>query len=257
MKPNHKRSIAVVAAGLLALAGAGGTYAATKSSGDTERKAFLDDVAKRLKVDPKDLTTALREAYFARLDAAVKAGKLSKEEADAIKKRIGSSGDVPFGPFGGPGPGGGPPGGGPPGFFHRGGPHGPGGGGPLFGGIDAAAKFLGLTRAELGEQLRSGKSLADVAKDKGKSVDDLKSAIKAEVKSKLDDAVDKKRLTQDQADAILKDVDAHLDDFVNGKPGNGLRGKRGNFRGFHGPPPSGSAPGNFDGVAPQAGGGQI
>jgi len=249
MKPKHKRSIAVVAAGLLALAGAGGTYAATKSSGDTERKAFLDDVAKRLKVDPKDLTTALREAYFARLDAAVKAGRLTQAQADAIKKRIGSSGDVPFlGPFGGPGPGGGPPG------FHRGGPH---GGGALFGGIDAAAKFLGLTRAELGEQLRSGKSLADVAKDKGKSVDDLKSAIKAGVKSQLDDAVGKKRLTQAKADEILKDLDGRLDDIVNGK-GKGLRGgKRGNFKGFRGPPPSGAAPGNFDGVVPQAGGGQI
>jgi hypothetical protein len=218
MKNIQRRGMAVVAAALLVLVGAGGTYAATKSSGTSQREAFLNDVAKRLNVDPKDLTTAMREAFFARLDAAVKAGRLTKDQADAIKKRIQSNGGVPFlGPFGGPGGGPGPVG--PPGF-HRGGP---GPGGPVFGGIDGAAKFLGLTEAELRDQLMSGKSLADIAKDKGKSVDDLKAAIKDGVQSKLDDAVKSKKLTQAQADDILKELDSHLDDLVNGKPGK-LRG---------------------------------
>lgn len=251
MKPKHKRKIAVAAAGLIVLAGAGGTYAATKSSGDTERQAFLNDVAKRLKVDPKDLTTALREAFFDRLDAAVAAGKLSKDQADAMKKRIESNGGVPpVGPFGGPGPGGGP-------GFHRGGPRGPGGGGAFFGGLDAAAKFLGLTDAQLRDQLVAGKSLADIAKDKGKSVDDLKSAIKTAAKSKLDDAVTNKRLTQAQEDGILKDLDSRLDDLVNATPGKGS-GKPHDFRGFRGGPPSGKPPA-FQGSAPapSAGGGQI
>ena len=256
MKHTHK-SVAVLAAGLLVLVGAGGTYAATKSSGNSERQAFLDDVAKRLNVDPKDLTTALREAFFDRLDAAVKAGKITKDQADAIKKRVQSGGGVPFGPFGGPGPGPG----GPPGFFHRGGPPGPGHGGPLFGGIDAAAKFLGLTDAQLRDQLMSGKSLADIAKDKGKSVDDLKAAIKDGVKTKLDAAVKDKKLTQDQEDKILKELDSHLDDIVNGKPGK-FGGKREHHRWKDGPrggPPT--APGTYPGSAPvvpaPAGGGQI
>ncbi len=65
----------------------------------------------------------------------------------------------------------------------------------------------------------SGKALADIANDKGKSVDDLKAAIKDGVKGKLDDAVKDKKLTQDQEDKILKELDSHLDDIVNGKPG--------------------------------------
>jgi hypothetical protein len=229
MKHIQRRGMAVVAAALLLLVGAGGTYAATKSSGTSEREAFLNDVAKRLNVDPKDLTTALREAFSARLDAAVKAGRLTKDQADAIKKRIQSNGGVPFpGGFGGPvGPGGGPGPGGPPGF--RGGV--PGHGGAFFGGLDAAAKFLGLTEAELRDQIMSGKSLADIAKDKGKSLDDLKAAIKDGVKSKLDDAVKDKRLTQAQEDDILKELDSHLDDLVNGKagafPGKPYHGPRG------------------------------
>jgi hypothetical protein len=250
MKNMHRRSIAIVAAGLLVLVGAGGTYAATKSSGSDERKAFLDDVAKRLNVDPSDLTKAMREAFFARLDAAVTAGKLSKAQADAIKKRVQDSGGVPpIGPFGGPdrGPGG-PPG------FERGGRH---HGGPIFGGIAAAAKFLDLTDAQLRDQLASGKSLADIAKDKGKPVGDLKAAIRTGVKSKLDDAVTAKQLTQTQEDEILKELDDHLDDLVNGKPGT-LRkgpGRHEGFHGFGGPPPAGNVPGS----APPAvvGGGQI
>jgi hypothetical protein len=249
MRHIQRRGMAVVAAALLALVGAGGTYAATKSSGTSEREAFLNDVAKRLNVDPKDLTTAMREAYFDRLDAAVQAGKLTKEQADAIKKRIQSGGGVPFGPVGGPGGPGGPgPGPGGP-DFHRGGP---GHGGPIFGGIDAVAKFLGLTEAQLRDELMSGKSLADIAKDKGKSVDDLKAAIKDGVKGRLDDAVKDKKLTQAQEDEILKGLDSHLDDIVNGKPGK-FGGKLGHRRWKGGPgggPPS--APGTYPGSAPAA-----
>ena len=60
----------------------------------------------------------------------------------------------PGGPGGQPGPGG------------PGGDHGPGRG---FGGpeLDAAAKAIGITTQELQTQLRSGKTIADVAKAKG------------------------------------------------------------------------------------------
>src|SRR5262245_716509 len=63
-------------------------------------------------------------------------------------------------------------------------PHGPGpgpGGAPHFGA--AAAKYLGLTEAQLRAQLLSGKTLAQVATAQGKSVDGLKAAILADAKS--------------------------------------------------------------------------
>jgi hypothetical protein len=81
--------------------------------------------------------------------------------------------------------------------------------------LDAAADYLGLTDAELHEQLRDGKSLADVAKAQNKSVDGLKAALKRAVTAELDEAVKDKRLTEAQKSKILADVDARLDEMVN------------------------------------------
>ena len=246
MKHTHK-SVAVLAAGLLVLVGAGGTYAATKSSGDSERQAFLDDVAKRLNVDPKDLTNALREAFFDRLDAAVKAGtthqgpgRRDQEERRERRRRAvralrrtrsrprRTSRLLPSR------------------RASRSRPR-------------RAAASAGSTRprSSSASPTRScaiscspGKSLADIAKDKGKSVDDLKAAIKDGVKTKLDAAVKDKKLTQDQEDKILKELDSHLDDLVNGKPGK-FGGKREHHRWKNGPgggPPT--APGTYPGSAP-------
>jgi hypothetical protein len=82
--------------------------------------------------------------------------------------------------------------------------------------LDAAATYLGLTEDQLRTQLESGKSLADVAKAQGKSVDGLKQAIIAEAQSRLDQAVKDGRLTSGQRDQILADLKAHIDDLVNG-----------------------------------------
>jgi polyhydroxyalkanoate synthesis regulator phasin len=213
-----KRKLAAGAAGLAVLAGTGGAYAATKSSTATppdpatEQKAFLDDLAKRLNVPRDQLDAAIKGAASDRIDAAVAAGKLTKEEGDAAKKRIESGTGVPL-------LGAGP-------IFRGGGPGRPGGPGRQWGigplqSFDAAAKFLGLTEAELRTQLSSGKSLADVAKDKGKSVDDLKAAIKAELTANLDQAVKDGKLTDTERTNFLKDIDARLDDIVNATPPKG------------------------------------
>ena len=57
-----------------------------------EQKAFLDDVAKRLNVTRDQLDAAVKGAAEARIDAAVAAGKLTKEQGDAAKKRLASGG---------------------------------------------------------------------------------------------------------------------------------------------------------------------
>jgi hypothetical protein len=116
-----------------------------------------------------------------------------------------------------------------------------GGGIHTFGGtLDAAATYLGLTEDQLRTQLESGKSLADIAKAQGKSVDGLKQALTAGLKTKLDAAVKAGRLTQSQANDILAKVSASLDDLINGTlpkmpPDNGS----GNHFGFR------IAPGGF------------
>ena len=144
------------AAAALAVGGAGAGVAATKlatNSPSEESKAIVNDAAKNLGVEPSKLSAALKKAYEDRIDAAVAAGRLTKEQGAELKQRI-ESGDFPL--LGPPGFGHGP--GGPHGFFH---------------GLDAAASYLGLTEDQLHSQLESGKTLAEVAKAQGKSVDGL------------------------------------------------------------------------------------
>ena len=208
-----KRVAIIVGASVLALSG--GALAVAHGGGDPqEREAFLNDAAKRLDVSPQELTSALKEAAKARLDAAAKDGRLTQEQADAMKERIDQSDGLPF--LGGPGRGG--PGG--PGF-HRGGP-------PP--GMEAAAKYLGLSEAELREQLFSGKSLADVAKAEDRSVDGLKDAMEKASRDDIAKAVEDKRLTQQQADRFLEDLESRIDEKVERSGGPGRGGHR------HGPP---------------------
>jgi hypothetical protein len=228
-----KRKLAAVAAGAAVLAGAGGAYAVTNGSPRDDRQAFLNDVAGRLKVTPQELEAALQGALSDRLDAAVAAGRLTRKQADEIKQHAKQHGGLPFpgrGRFGGgPPPFGGPPpigfhGGPPPIGFHGGPPpigfhRGPGG--PLAAGFDAAAKYLGLTDLQLRNQLASGKSLAQVAADRNKPLDGLKSAIEDAVKSELDKAVADKRITQADEQRELSELHSRIDDIVSRKPGDG------------------------------------
>jgi hypothetical protein len=65
-------------------------------------------------------------------------------------------------------------------------------------------------------QLRSGKTLADVAKAQGKTVSGLEAAITSSAQTQLDQAVKAGTLTQTQADQIMSELKSHLDDLVNG-----------------------------------------
>jgi hypothetical protein len=200
METRIKRRIAIGAAGLTILGGGGGAYALADRGNDDEKQVFLNDAAKRLDVSPDKLRSALKGAMDDRLDADVKKGLLAQKQADAIKQHRR-----------------------PPGGPHlerrRGGP-------PMMEGLQAAGKYLGLTDSELRKKLQSGKSLAQVAKDENKSVDDLKKAIKDAVQAKLDDRIDEM-------------VNRSGPPGPPGPPGGPGRGMR--FRG--GPPPGAPPPG--------------
>ena len=121
-------------------------------------------------------------------------------------------------------------------------------GGPGFGhdmrGLSAAADYLGLKESDLAAKLQSGKSLADIAKDQGKSVDGLVNALVNDAKTHLDQAVKDGHLTQAQANQILSQIKQHITDFVNGTVPQGFgpsfRGGSG-FQGPAGPPRSASS----------------
>jgi polyhydroxyalkanoate synthesis regulator phasin len=194
-----KKTVVLGVAGALAVAGGGAGFAATQNDSN-DSQAVINDAAKQLGVTPNALSNALKTALKNRVDAAVAAGRLTKEQGDALKARI-DAGDLPLGVGG----------------FHHGGPG-------HFLELDAAADYLGLTEAQLRSELAGGKTLAQVARDHGKGVGGLINAMVAEAKSHLDDAVAEGRITQSQADSILADLKQRITDRVN----------NGTFRGFGG-----------------------
>jgi predicted transcriptional regulator len=212
------RIAALTAAGVLVAAGTGVAVATTTSDDPKEREeAVLADAAKRLDVEPTELRDALADAENAQLDADVKAGRLTREQADAIKRHREEAGTV-LGP--------GKP-------FFPGGPelalrfkH-PGGRFEL---LDSTADALGISRGELVERLHDGKTLDEIAKTEGKSVDDVRKAVEDSVKKQLDEAVDDGDLTREQADKLLSgvtDMLDHLGEVLDGPkllPGGPVRG---------------------------------
>jgi hypothetical protein len=225
MESSTKRKLAAGVVAGLAVAGGGAAIAATQiGSPKEESQAAVNDAAQQLGVQPSALTNALKKALENRVDAAVAAGRLTKEQGDELKARI-EAGDVPLLEV--------------PGYGHGDGPHG------HFLDLDAAATYLGLTEEALHTQLESGKTLAQIAQDRGKSVNGLVDAIYDAAKKRLDAAVSAGRITKAQEDAILADLKQRITDFVNGNGprfrGPGLRGF--GFRGFR--PSDDAGPGIF------------
>jgi len=250
MKRIFRRKLVLLACGMAAAAFAGGAYAASNDSGSGASQTFLNDVAKRLKVTPAQLHSALQGAFFDRLDAAVAAGRLTKAQAARIKQQVQNDPNFPLG-FGHLGFAG-PPGGfrGPPGGF-GGPPGGPGERHGLHGGLlPAAAKYLALSNTQLMTQLASGKTLAQLANKPGKSAAGLKQALTAAFKAKLDRAVAAKRLTSSQEQQLLSRWRSRLDQLINRRPPRFDAPRGGGLPRFR--PPEGPGPAGPPGPPPGA-----
>ena len=189
---------------LAAAIGGGAALAADRMSPAEESDAVVADVAKQLGVPEAKVEAALEEALANRVDAAVEAGRLTEAQGEELKERL-RSGDFPLVGLG-PGRG-----------LHGGGHH--------LGGLDAAADYLGLTEAELHDQLRDGSSLAEIARAEGKSVDGLVAALVKSAKAELADAVEDGRLTDAQRDELEADLTDRIEALVEREPG--LRGPGG------------------------------
>ena len=214
-----RRILAIATTGAV-VAGGAGVAIASVSSKDDPRKAeqtVLDNAAKRLDVTPQKLRDALAAAQDDQLDEAVKNGDLTQKQADAIRQRRKQFGSV-LG-HGGKGP-----------LLHR--KH---LGGPAFGLFSDLAKSLDLSAKELRSKLRDGKSIADVAKAQGKSLADVRSAVKAAAKTRTDKAVKDDDLTRKQADALLEHLDRRLEN-LDKLPRGPRHGRRDRFRGAPGRP---------------------
>ena len=208
MLKGRRRWLALGALTAVLVVGSGAAIAATRAGDD----GFLAGVARRLGITEDRLKDAIRAETLARIDQAEKDGDLTEEQADRLRERARSGetpwpfpgGALPHKPLDGFGPGLGLP-------------------GRIVGGavnqFEAAAEYLGLTQAQLRNELVDGDSLADIAREKGKSVDGLKKAMKNALKADLDEAVEDDALTREQADNLYEKLSDAVDELVEREGG--------------------------------------
>ncbi len=158
------------------------------------------------------------------LQGLVDNGTLTQQQADAVRKALA---DEMAKLHGGHGPRMG---------------HGPFAGHPL----EAAAKALGMSEADLRAALRGGKTIAAVAQDKGVALDTVVDALVADASSRIDQAVTAGRLTQQQADSLKSTLKDRVTRLVQNPP---PMPRRPHDRG-DGPPPAPGASGSGSATTP-------
>ena len=188
----------------------------------------IADVAKAKNIDLDEVVAKLTAAFKAHLDEEVASGKHTQAEADAklaefttrVTKMVNTAGLPERGGKGG-----------------HGGHGGKGGHGPQKFVTANLATTLKLTETELHTQLKSGKTLKQIADAQNVDIADVKATLTSDFKAHLDEEVASGEHTQAEADAKLAEFTTRLDDMVNGvrpvggKGGHGPGGKGG--RGGH------------------------
>lgn len=175
------------------------------------RQVFLSKLAALLGVDQAKLTSSLQQAANATVDEALKNQDITRTQAERLRQDI-QNGRLPFLGIGGRD-----------GRGERGPGVGPRAGLEASATLEAAAKALGLTPAELLSELRSGQTLTQIAQARKVDPAAVKNATLAALKTQLSQAVSAGRLSQAQADQILSQAQQD--------PNFGLRiGRRGRSR---------------------------
>src|SRR5438876_11884325 len=188
-------------------------------------QVFVDKLAAILHLNSTQTKDALKQAELQTVDQMLKDGKITQQQADAMKARINAGQGI--GPLGGFGLR--------PGAFKA--------DRALMQELataeaNAVAGALHMSPADLKSALRSGKSLADLETQQKVSDSAVKAAMKSAAKGVLDKAVKAGTITQSQEDAILSRV------------GSGLNFRFGH-KGFRGSAP-GAAPSGSPAATPAA-----
>jgi ribosomal protein S20 len=191
-----------VGAQTVAAGSAGPDVAVAAETAGKYCESFLDAYAAALGVERSALAPAATKAAQATIAAALAAGDITQAQADRLAARL-KDAQV----------------GGCPKFADRIGQARPAAG-VVRDGVDAAAKALGMTTAELRAELKSGKDLKQIAAAKGVPYATVTAAALAPVKAKLDAAVAAGTIKQARADKILARLEANLADgrLRNGNP---------------------------------------
>ncbi len=160
----------------------------------------LKDVASAKGIDNTKLAQDLEAALTAKIDQAVQNGKLMPEQATAIKAKLPQRIQA---------------------LLNRkwdGQKKGPGFHGTAMGnfkGINEQVQtLLGIDAATLKTELKSGKSLADIAQAKGVAKDALVAKIKSTLEANLDQAVKDQEISADKAAKIKANLPQKIESMV-------------------------------------------
>jgi hypothetical protein len=158
--------------------------------------ASLAEVAAKHGKSAEGLEQAISDAAKSELDKSVAAGDITAAQeqemlnglrshlADLVNAKLGAEFPPPEPPLGDP--------------------------------IAAAADYLGLSADQLVQELQYGKSLADVARERGKLVAGLEQAVIDAARSALDKSVAGGEITAQEEQQVLGQLNSQIDDFVNG-----------------------------------------
>ncbi|MFC2037425.1 hypothetical protein ACFLYD_05580 [Chloroflexota bacterium] len=177
------------------------------------RARFRDAIAGILDIDVQAYDAAVEQAQGQVLDEALSEGWLTEDQADKMRERL-EEGVGPRGLGGGVM--------GPRLGFMGGREHAP---------ISVAAEQLGMSQQDLLDELKDGKSIADVAREQGVDPQTIADAYLAQLAENLAKAVEDGKLTQKQADWMWEQAEGRVTDQLDqtwqGMGPGGFPGRKG------------------------------
>lgn len=176
-----------LAAALALMLLAGGVPTAAAPAAGSPVPTLLDGVAKNLGVPAARLEEAVRAAELERWNTFAGAHHVPEARAKAIGDRIRNAPLTLVVRFGGPG---------------------------RQGILAAAAGYLGVPREQLAQELRSGKSLAEVAAARGKSAQGMREAILTAAERDLAGRVQEGQITPAARDRLLGNLKQQIDQIL-------------------------------------------
>jgi hypothetical protein len=155
---------------------------------------FRQNLAGLLGISVEEYDSAVEQAQEQTLDEAVAEGWLTQEQADQMRERMEQA-----------------PGMRPWGRMDKGfGRHGRG-----ISLLSVAADELGMSHTDLMAELHDGKTIADVASERGLDPQTIADAYIAQLSEHLSQAVEDERLTQRMADSMLEQAKEQVDEQLN------------------------------------------
>ena len=177
---------------------------ATTQQTPAPAESFLNRVAGKLGVTPERLRTAIVDAAKDAINARVASGALTREQADRLILRLEQRG---------------------PGLLERLGDWRRRAEAkarrqalaPMRAVVEVVASTSGQTADQVREQLRAGKSLAEIGAAAGKTQAQLRDAVLAAARQRADQAVADGTLTRQQADRLLERLSSSVDRILTHK----------------------------------------